>query len=72
MFLLKVLLKSVIVGGLLFGAFVWAFGLPASWSSFVTITFGVAAALVVGSVLLLAAKWFFIMAIIKSAFSDDE
>ncbi len=69
--MISALIKSGISGGVLTAFFVWAFGMPATWNVFVFWSFVSLLVIIVGSVLLLALKWAFILALISALFDDD-
>ena len=64
--------RSAILGGALFALFVWGFGLPGTWSMFISIVFGVALITLVGGFALVALKWVAILALISELLGDDE
>ena len=69
--MISALIKSGISGGVLTAIFVWAFGMPATWNVFVFWSFVSLLVIIVGSVLLLALKWAFILTLIGALFDDD-
>ena len=72
MWVFRLMFRSIIGGGILFGLFVWAFGLPGEWNYFVTAVFSVAGVIVLGTVAAATLKGLLIMTVIKDLFGDNQ
>ncbi len=68
LFVLRILWKSALFGAVLFGLFVWGFGLPATWPWYVTIAAVVAGVIMIGAIAIAE----LLTAVLKDAFRDDE
>ena len=69
--MISAFIKSGISGGVLTAFFVWAFGMPATWSAFILWSFVSLLVIIVGSVFLFILKAAFIGALIREIFGGD-
>lgn len=64
------LIKSGISGAVLTVVFLWAFGMPVTWSAFLFWAFVSLLAIIVGATFLFALKWALLIAIVKELFDE--